>query len=99
MNKSRTEEEYFVREDAAKLRTMALEREQQMAVAERERLKVLHWMCCARCGLPLSEVIFKGVTIDKCFHCGGVFLDNGELEKLCGKESHLFKQVFDVFKF
>jgi Zn-finger nucleic acid-binding protein len=38
------------------------------------------------------------VTIDKCSHCNGTFLDAGELEKLAGKESDLLNRIVSVFK-
>ncbi|MBI4366393.1 MAG: zf-TFIIB domain-containing protein [Deltaproteobacteria bacterium] len=55
-------------------------------------------MHCPKCGLELQTIPFKGVQIDQCFHCGGVFLDNGELEKLAGTESHFWDSVLSLFK-
>lgn len=52
---------------------------------EQEQLRALHWMHCPKCGLSLSEITFRGVKVDKCFGCGGVYLDDGELEQLAGK--------------
>lgn len=52
---------------------------------ERERLRQMHWMRCPKCGSELEEVVFKAVKVDKCFGCGGVYLDDGELEQLAGK--------------
>lgn len=57
----------------------------ELAAEERERLKSLHWMHCPKCGSVLDEVVFRGVKVDKCFGCGGVYLDDGELEQLAGK--------------
>ena len=42
-------------------------------------------MRCPKCGSQLSEVQFRLVKVDKCFTCGGVYLDDGELEQLTGK--------------
>ncbi|MBK6916071.1 MAG: zf-TFIIB domain-containing protein [Deltaproteobacteria bacterium] len=42
-------------------------------------------MHCPKCGMELSEITFRGVKVDKCFACGGVWLDDGELEELAGK--------------
>ncbi|MCH9683390.1 MAG: zf-TFIIB domain-containing protein [Deltaproteobacteria bacterium] len=42
-------------------------------------------MRCPKCGMPLDEITFRGVKVDKCFGCGGVYLDDGELEELAGK--------------
>lgn len=56
-----------------------------MDAAERERLRQQHWMRCPKCGNELEEIVFRGVKVDKCFGCGGVYLDDGELEQLAGK--------------
>lgn len=92
------EEEYFAREDLAKIQKLAEEKREKMALEEKEKLKALHWMHCAKCGHDLHAVAFRGVTIDKCFNCGGVFLDNGELEKLAGNESGVMNAVLSLFK-
>ncbi len=52
---------------------------------ERASLRTLHFMHCPKCGLKLDEITFRGVRVDKCFACGGVWLDDGELEELAGQ--------------
>lgn len=37
---------------------------------------------CPRCNLPLHLSERQGVEIDYCMKCRGVWLDNGELEKI-----------------
>ncbi|MFZ4540867.1 MAG: zf-TFIIB domain-containing protein [Rickettsiales bacterium] len=37
---------------------------------------------CPICQAPFKEVAREGVLIDVCTQCRGVWLDNGELEKL-----------------
>ena len=49
-------------------------------------LKELHFMHCPKCGLGMQEVKYKGVDVDVCFACGGVFLDKGELEHIAQKD-------------
>jgi len=39
-------------------------------------------MRCPRCAMELVERTRVGVAVDACDHCGGVWLDRGELEKL-----------------
>ena len=39
-------------------------------------------MRCPLCGVPMREVPRRGVRIDVCPECRGVWLDAGELEKL-----------------
>jgi len=79
------EQERRAREELERQREAALTRQSQISVDERERQRVLHWMRCPKCGSELSEVQFRAVKIDKCFTCGGVYLDDGELEQLTGK--------------
>ena len=83
---STTEDEYFVREDAEKKRKLALQAKKEKQEAELKQLKALHWMHCPKCGLGMHEVKYKGVDVDVCFSCGGVFLDRGELEHITTKE-------------
>jgi len=93
------EEEYFARQNMATLKKLHNEERSKMAQEEKERLKQLHWMHCPKDGSELQQVLFRGVAVDKCFTCGGVFLDNGELEKLAGKESQFVNAVLSLFKY
>ena len=60
-------------------------RSAELGPAEREALRKLHHMHCPKCGSDLDEIMFRGVRVDKCFGCGGVWLDDGELEELSAK--------------
>lgn len=96
---SDAEEEYFAREEAAKRQREALEVAKRLEGQERERLKVLHFMKCPKCGMDLQEQQFKGVTIDKCYTCGGMFFDQGEFEALVGHEqSNVFNSIASIFR-
>jgi Zn-finger nucleic acid-binding protein len=53
-------------------------------------------MKCPKCGYDLETVKFRGVSIDKCFHCNGTWLDAGELQLLAGGD--LAEKVAAVFK-
>jgi uncharacterized protein len=83
---SRSEDEYFAREDAEKLHRLHSEKQKQLTTAEKEARKQLHWMKCGKCGSDLTEIRWRNVDVDKCFGCGAVVLDDGELEKLAGHE-------------
>jgi Zn-finger nucleic acid-binding protein len=73
---SRNEDEYFAREDAELLRK---QREQARAAAiEAERKS--HYMKCPKDGYDLTSSEYHGVQIEICPHCGGMWLDAGELE-------------------
>jgi len=95
---SSEEEEYFVKEEAARLHALAVDTRQKTADAEAEALKKLHWMHCPKCGFTLDTVQFRGLSIDRCFHCGGTFLDAGELEQLAGKDSGILQSIQSLFR-
>jgi len=81
---TQTEEEYFARENAERLRKIAAEQKKSLGKAEQDKLKELHHMRCPKCGMELKEVDVRGVQVDRCFSCNGTWLDAGELEKLGG---------------
>lgn len=93
-----TEEEYFAKQEAEKLKRLAVDKQQRLAQEEKRRLKEMHWMHCPKCGMELHEINYRGVSIDKCFGCQGVYLDDGELEKLAGQESTFIHSVMSLFK-
>jgi hypothetical protein len=95
---SENEEEYFARQEVERRRKLADERQAKMLVEQRDREKVLHFMKCPKCGMQLEEIPFGGVRIDKCFHCGGLWFDTGELEKILTKESGFLGKLQNIFR-
>lgn len=96
---SGSEDEYFAREEAAKLQRQALEQARTLAVEERAERKRLHFMKCPKCGFDLKEVPYRDITMDKCFECGGIFLDDQELEQLIGHEDiNVFSGIRRLFR-
>jgi uncharacterized protein with PIN domain len=85
-NRSEKEEEYFLKHEAEKLRAQAEVHRQAMEDEERRFLKEQHYMRCPKCGMELQEVVFRGVHIDKCFSCGGIYFDGGELDQILAGE-------------
>jgi hypothetical protein len=77
---SQTEEDYFAKEDAEKKRKMAQKVHREMAVDEAKRLRDLHRGHCPGCGQQMHEVKLRGVPVDVCFACNGIFLEHGEIE-------------------
>ena len=71
-------------------------RQAKMAEEEKRKLKELHYMHCPKCGHQLAELDYKGVKIDRCMNCQGVWLDAGELEQVTQKEGFLggFTKLF-----
>jgi hypothetical protein len=95
---SESEEEYFKRQELERLREMRTQAARETAEAERTRLKQLHWMRCPKCGMELSEVAFRGVAVDACFTCGGMFFDQGEVDKLAAPDDPgALRRMLDLF--
>jgi hypothetical protein len=94
---SESEDEYFVRLEAERLRKVSAERQAKIQAEERERERALHYMKCPKCGTQLEEISFGDVRVDKCFSCEGLWLDNGELERLQTKEAGFMGKLFRAF--
>jgi Zn-finger nucleic acid-binding protein len=73
---SRNEDEYFVKQDAELLRKQRAAAEAAAVEAERKS----HYMKCPKDGYDLTSSIYHGVQIETCAHCGGMWLDAGEVE-------------------
>ena len=84
---SEKEQEYFVQQELEQIRNARRKAAKETAEKELQRLKELHWMRCPKCGMELSEIDFRGVMVDTCFHCGGVFFDQGEVQKVLDQEN------------
>jgi uncharacterized protein len=96
---SDSEEEFFARENAERLRKLAADQKKSLADAERQKLRQLHHMRCPKCGMELKEIGVRGVQVDRCFSCNGTWLDAGELEKLAAgqKEGSVVASILRVF--
>ena len=91
---SRNEEEYFVRENAERIKAMRAKRDAEYAKEERK----LHIMRCPRCGGHLKHQLHHHVRIEVCPDCGGTWLDKGELEVLEAHDtSNIRRFMRDVF--
>lgn len=89
---SRNEDEYFVRREAELLKARRAELMANRAEAERQT----HYMKCPKDGFDLQAQTFHGVAVDTCTHCGGMWLDPGELELISKHDDHhgLLGRVF-----
>lgn len=95
---SQNEEEYFARLEVEKKKKWATDVRAKMQDEQLQSLKDRHWMHCPKCGFDLQTLLFKGVEIERCYHCGAVVLDQGELEKLTGSESSLISEIVGLFR-
>lgn len=97
---SQSEDEYFAREEAEKLRRLHQEKLKELDAQDKEERKKLHWMHCPKCGYDLQTIKWRQVEIEKCFHCGVIVLDDGELERLAGDEEDgsFIRSLFSVWR-
>ena len=95
---SEREEEHFARLEFERKKKLEEERHKKLAEEEKKRLKELHYMKCPKCGMELIEIDYKGVKVDKCSECEGVWLDAGELEAISKFEKTNLDKLFSVFK-
>jgi Zn-finger nucleic acid-binding protein len=79
---SRNEDEYFVKQDAELLRKQRAQAE----AATREAERKTHYMKCPKDGYDLSSSTYHGVQIESCPHCGGMWLDAGEIDAVAHEE-------------
>ena len=95
---SEKEEEYFKRMEFEKKKKVEEEKHKKLAVGEKQKLKELHYMKCPKCGMELIEIDYKGIKVDKCSECEGIWLDAGELEDVAKLEKTGLDKLFSVFK-
>lgn len=75
---SRTEDEYFVKQDAELIKEQRARLDAERAKTERKS----HYMKCPKCGADLQETEFHQIKIDRCPDCHGVWFDAGEVEMM-----------------
>jgi len=98
MKPSEKEEEYFVRMEFEKKKKIEEEKHKKLAEKEKKRLKQLHYMQCPKCGMELIEIDYKGIKIDECSECEGIWLDAGELATVAKLEKTGLDKFFSIFK-
>lgn len=92
------EDEYFVRIEQEMKKQTEERKKKHASKEEREKLRELHFMKCPKCGIDLIEIDFKGMKIDECSDCRGMWLDAGEFDALVKIEKPVLKRLFNVFK-
>ena len=95
---SEKEEEYFARMEFERKKKLEEEKHRKLKEEDKKRLKELHYMRCPKCGMELIEIDYKGIKVDKCSECEGVWLDAGELEAISKFEKTGLDKLFSVFK-
>ncbi len=97
MGPSSKEEEYFLRQEIERRKEIEKEKLARLDEQEKQELMALHHMHCPKCGHTLIEVDYKGIAVDNCSHCHGVWLDAGELEQVSQLEKSKLDKWFHVF--
>lgn len=95
---SHNEEEYFARHDAELIHELRAQRDAERSAAERQS----HHMKCPRCGAQLLETERRGLKLNQCPDCHGVWLDQGEIDLInrAGKHrptSHMMQDIISFF--
>jgi hypothetical protein len=94
---SEKEEEYFARQMFETKQKVEQEKQQQLAEAERQKAKEVHFMKCPKCGMNLVEIDYKSIKVDRCSSCEGIWLDTGELARIVKLEKGALDRLFSVF--
>lgn len=79
---SKAEDEFFAKEEAELLK----EQRRRAREAADEAARKTHYMKCPKDGHDMEQVELQGVTVERCLHCKGVFLDAGELAAVVAQE-------------
>jgi hypothetical protein len=95
---SQKEEEYFARVELEKRKKLQEERLKTLAEEEKRRLRDFHYMRCPKCGMGLREINHRGINVDKCFSCDGLWLDAGEIDVLAKLDRPALDKLFSAFK-
>lgn len=77
-----------------------LEKEQIEKLRSDSKERLIRELChnrCPKCGEPVQPITFRGVPLDKCPSCGGVWLGPRDLQILAEKDhrtwfDHWFKE-------
>lgn len=80
------EEEYFARQEYERRKKALAEQESKAAEEERLRVLAVARNRCPKCGAHLLAVPYRGVELDKCSRCQGVWFDCGELDQVVAEE-------------
>ena len=94
---SESEDEYFARQEFERRKAALKDAEGRATEADRQRVLALAQGRCPKCGAPLVAVQFRGVEIDKCSNCGGIWLDMGELETITPDDKSFLGSVKRIF--
>jgi len=94
---SEREAEYFAKLEFER-RKRAIEEQHVPAGAEAYQQEVAAAQFrCPKCGAVLVEMHYKGIELDKCSRCQGLWLDCGELERVLAEEHGFLSALQRIF--
>jgi uncharacterized protein len=92
------EDEYFARIEQELKKKIKEQKNKWTSDEERDKLRNLHFMKCPKCGIDLIEIDFRGMKIDECSACRGIWLDAVEFDAMVKMDKPVLERLFDVFK-
>ena len=92
------EDEYFARLEQEMKKKIKEHKSKRASKEERENLRILHFMKCPKCGMDLIEIDFRGMKIDECSACRGIWLDAVEFDAMVKMDKPVLERLFNVFK-
>lgn len=91
------EEEYFARLEFERRRNVLDAQDTQAAEEARQRILAVARGRCPKCAGELLSIRYRGVELDKCARCQGVWLDFGELEQVVAEDAGFLGGVRRLF--
>ena len=92
------EDEYFARLEFERRRNVLDDRATRAAENDREHILSAVRGRCPKCGAELIPVPYRGIELDKCSRCRGMWLDFGELEQVVTDDTGFFGSVRRIFR-
>ena len=94
---TKQEEAFFIKRKFEEAKKVEDQRQYLLNTEERLKFKELHYMRCPKCGMQLVEIDYRGIKIDKCTVCDGVWLDAGEMDMIMQLERSSLVKLFELF--
>jgi ribosomal protein L37AE/L43A len=91
------ESDYFIRENLASAHKNRVERDRIQLKEHDEKLKLLHFMKCPKCGHDLTVKRMSYIDVEQCTSCGALVLDADKVEKFIAEEKSILKSLIDLF--
>ncbi len=91
------EEEYFARLESERRKQALAERQPPAGAEAYEQEVAAAQFRCPKCGALLVEMQYKGIEIDKCSGCQGIWLDCGKLEQVLTEEQGFLMALKRIF--